>query len=67
LPEIAGEAALLVDPLSIEHMAEGLELLWKDADLRQELVEKGRIQRELFSWDKAALSLFNLLGKKAQS
>lgn len=70
LPEIAGNAALLVDPLSIEHMAKGLELLWRDADLRQELVEKGRLQRELFSWDKAAQALFNVLeglkGKKAQ-
>ncbi len=61
LPEIAGEAALLVDPLSVEHMAKGLELLWSDAELRQVLVEKGRKQRELFSWDKAAEELFLVL------
>ncbi|MCC7465533.1 MAG: glycosyltransferase family 4 protein [Saprospiraceae bacterium] len=71
LPEIAGEAALLVDPLSVEHMAEGLEMLWKNAELRQNLIEKGRIQRELFSWEKAAQALFQVLegmkGTKALS
>ncbi|MBL7807642.1 MAG: glycosyltransferase family 4 protein [Saprospiraceae bacterium] len=61
LPEIAGEAALLVDPLSVEHMAEGLEMLWRDAELRQKLIEKGREQRLKFSWDQAADEVFQVL------
>ncbi len=61
LPEIAGEAALLVDPLSETAIAEGLERLWSDQDLVQKLVEKGRIQREKFSWDRAAEQVYAAL------
>lgn len=61
LPEIAGDAALLVDPLSETAMAEGLEKIWGDADLAQRLVENGRIRREEFSWDKAAEQVYEAL------
>ncbi|MDO8367402.1 MAG: glycosyltransferase family 1 protein [Saprospiraceae bacterium] len=63
LPEIAGNAALLVDPLSETAIAEGLEKLWRDADLVRKLVENGRLQREKFSWDKAAEEVYAVLFK----
>jgi glycosyltransferase involved in cell wall biosynthesis len=58
LPEIAGDAALLVDPLSVQALADGLERLWADPDLVRQLVENGRIQREKFSWDRAAEAVY---------
>ncbi|MBN8679598.1 MAG: glycosyltransferase family 4 protein [Chitinophagales bacterium] len=61
LPEIAGDAALLVEPLSAEHMAQGLKQLASDANLRQALISKGRQQRRLFSWDRAAEEVFQVL------
>lgn len=61
LPEIAGEAALLVDPLSTFEIAEGLEKLWLNQDFAHQLVKKGRIRRELFSWDGAAEEVYGLL------
>jgi len=67
LPEIAGDAALLVDPHSDEKIAEGLEKLWSDPDFAQLLIAKGRIQREKFSWDTAAKQVYealSLVGKK---
>jgi len=54
LTEIAGDAALLVDPLSETAIAEGLEKMWADRNFAQKLVENGRRQREKFSWDRAA-------------
>ena len=61
LPEIAGDAALLVNPLSTSAIAEGLERLWLDQDFAQQLVAKGRIRREQFSWDKAAEEVYGVL------
>jgi glycosyltransferase involved in cell wall biosynthesis len=61
LPEVAGKAALLVDPLSETAIAAGLEKLWMDRAFSQKLVEKGRAQREKFSWDTAAEQVYQLL------
>lgn len=61
LPEIAGDAALLVDPFSEEAIAAGLECLYLDEALRQTLIEKGNRRRTDFSWDTAAAQLYDLL------
>ncbi len=63
LPEVAGNAALLVDPLDENAMASALMRLNTDAELRQELVQKGRERRKAFSWDKAAVDLYEILKK----
>jgi len=48
LPEIAGRAALYVDPLSVEQMADGLARVLGDASLRARLVREGREQCRRF-------------------
>ncbi len=65
LPEIAGEAALYVDPLSESSIAAGLEKLYAEPALGQSLVEKGRQQRRQFSWDKAAEKIYQCLQQTA--
>lgn len=60
MPEVAGEAALLVDPFSEASIAEAMtEML--DETRRQELIEKGRERANDFSWDKAAEAIWNCL------
>jgi glycosyltransferase involved in cell wall biosynthesis len=54
LPEIAGDAALFVDPHSPESIAEALFQLATDSSLRYNLIEKGRNQRRKYTWDKTA-------------
>ena len=54
MPEVAGDAAILVNPNSIEDIANGMKLLYQNADLRSTLIEKGRTQRQKFSWERAA-------------
>jgi glycosyltransferase involved in cell wall biosynthesis len=49
LPEIAGDAALLVDPYSVSDIAQAIRTIDSDADLRRALAEKGRIQAKKFS------------------
>jgi glycosyltransferase involved in cell wall biosynthesis len=53
IPEIAGNAALLVDPLQEEHICDGMLQLAKSPALRAELQERGRKQTQRFRWDHA--------------
>jgi glycosyltransferase involved in cell wall biosynthesis len=54
LPELAGEAAMLIDPLDVEAIAEAIVCLWQDRDLANQLVLLGRRQAAKFSWPEAA-------------
>jgi glycosyltransferase involved in cell wall biosynthesis len=58
MPEVAADAALLVNPESVEDIAKALEKLAFDADLRTELIEKGQKRRLDFDWNKAAAILY---------
>jgi len=61
LPEVAGGAALLVDPLDVDAIAIGMSRLIADADLRTTLVEKGHAQVRKFSWADAARQVLQVL------
>jgi len=49
LPEVAGDAALLVDPYDAEEIARAMATVVNDADLRAELSRRGRTQAAKFS------------------
>jgi glycosyltransferase involved in cell wall biosynthesis len=57
MPEIAGEAALLVDPYDVAALADALLQLLTDQTLRKSLVEKGFGQAAYFTWTRAAQRL----------
>jgi len=54
LPEVVGDAAILVDPASVQQIQEGMERLMTDAALRDELRGRGLRQAELFTWERTA-------------
>jgi glycosyltransferase involved in cell wall biosynthesis len=54
LPEVAGGAAILVDPHNIEEIAGGLHRAVSDRGLREELRAKGLERSRLFTWDSTA-------------
>jgi len=54
LPEVAGDAALLVDPRDTEAMAEAMARLAGDTELRADLVRRGQTRAALFSWERTA-------------
>ena len=54
LPEAGGDAALYVDPLNVEDIAEKIDELIKDKALREKLIKKGYEQVKKFSWEKTA-------------
>ena len=51
LPEVLGNAALLVDPLDAQGMAEAMERIESEDGLRDELVKRGHKQVGKFSWE----------------
>jgi glycosyltransferase involved in cell wall biosynthesis len=63
IPEIAGEAAVLVDPRNADALAEAMEMVLTDAQLREELVERGFERVKEFSWQKAAREVLDIYRK----
>jgi len=54
LPEIAGDGAFFFDPYSVEELIGAMELCLENAELRQNLIEKGYANLERFSWEMTA-------------
>ncbi|MCS7220938.1 MAG: glycosyltransferase family 1 protein [Anaerolineae bacterium] len=54
LPELAGDAALLVDPLDVEEIATGIRCILEDEELRWQMRERGLMRAALFSWERTA-------------
>jgi len=60
MPEVAGDAALLVDPFDIDSIADAMVKIL-DEDTRKSLIEKGKTRRNDFSWDTAAMQWWNVI------
>ncbi|MEO6330176.1 MAG: glycosyltransferase family 1 protein [Ginsengibacter sp.] len=64
MPEVAGEAAILVDPYNIEDICDAMVNVYENKDdLRNKLIEKGLKQKQLFTWDRTAKLLWNSIIK----
>ncbi|EMM0379272.1 glycosyltransferase family 4 protein [Pluralibacter gergoviae] len=59
LGEIAGDAALLVDPLEIDEIKEAIVNVITDDELRQRLIASGLIRARLYNWDDVAKRIIN--------
>ena len=55
------------DKVAVEEAENEAEILDKDATLRQGLVEKGRQQREKYSWERSEKRLYDLIQKVASA
>jgi glycosyltransferase involved in cell wall biosynthesis len=54
IPEIAGNAALLIDPFNTAEITNAMVNIYSKKELRDELIKKGLKQSDKFSWDKSA-------------
>jgi glycosyltransferase involved in cell wall biosynthesis len=54
LPDLVGDAGLIFDPQSTDQIADAVQRIWTDGELRRSLAESGRKRSELFSWDHTA-------------
>lgn len=60
IPEVCGDAALLIDPDSCESLYNGMERILKDRALKDELSGKAVERARIFSWRKTAEELLNV-------
>jgi glycosyltransferase involved in cell wall biosynthesis len=60
MPEVAGGAAVLVDPMSVEAIADGIARLWCDDGLRHALIACGQRRAATFTWEFAARETMKL-------
>lgn len=60
LPEVAGEAAILIDPEDVDSMAEAISALLADETLQRRLAVMGKKRAAEFSWRKTALETLAL-------
>jgi glycosyltransferase involved in cell wall biosynthesis len=67
MPEVAGDAAILVDPFSVKSICHGMIKIATDPDLSTIMNEKARQQRQLFSWQKSADRLWASMEKALYS
>lgn len=54
IPEVTGNAAILIDPNDYMQLAEAILQVISDSQLRQNLINKGKIRADLFSWERTA-------------
>jgi glycosyltransferase involved in cell wall biosynthesis len=54
LPEVVGDAALLVDPCDVEALAQAMLIVLEDDELKKEMSKKSIAQAQKFSWDRTS-------------
>lgn len=63
MPEVSGEAALLIDPKNIDEISQKMEEVFMNKKMQQTMKEKGLEQARKFSWRKSAAQLLELFQK----
>ncbi len=67
IPEVAGDAALLVEPTNEQVLADEMERILTNDDIRAELVARGRDRVHVFSWDQTARALASCYRRIAEA
>ena len=63
LPEVVGDAGLLVNPYDTLEIKNALEKIAFDFDLKNEIISKGKKRASLFSWENTASAILDALRK----
>jgi glycosyltransferase involved in cell wall biosynthesis len=61
LPEVVGDAGVLVDPYKVDEIAEAMYRVISDQTLREDMVRKGLQRVKIFSWEKAAREMLQII------
>lgn len=64
LPEVAGDAGIMVNPLSIEEISQAIYKIITNENLRNQMIQKGLKRAKLFSWEKTALGTLKVYQAK---
>ena len=67
MPEVAGEAAFLVNPFSVEAITLGMKTAYENESLRKKKIDSGYLRLKMFTWQKTAEQMINLYVKKSNT
>jgi glycosyltransferase involved in cell wall biosynthesis len=67
LPEVVGDAALLIDPMDANAIAEAMGRILNDPALRADLVRRGRERVKAFSWERSVARIRQVYGELART
>jgi glycosyltransferase involved in cell wall biosynthesis len=67
MPEVAGDAAILVDPFQPASIAGAMKQLAGDETFRHDLIRKGQARKDVFSWQRTADLLWESIEKAIKS
>jgi glycosyltransferase involved in cell wall biosynthesis len=67
LPEVVGDAGLMVEPMDVEGLAGAIGRLWEGGGLRDEMVRRGLARAEEFTWERAARQLLVVYERAVES
>ena len=65
IPEVAGGAAYLVDPLNVDEISSGIEKLVNEETFRNKLIDRGVMRSHEFSWDYSAMKVWEIFASVA--
>lgn len=65
IPEVVGNAGMLVDPADIDSIRDGLERLMTDEQLRKDFADRGLKRAQTMSWDRTADETWRILKREA--
>jgi glycosyltransferase involved in cell wall biosynthesis len=63
VPEVAGDAAILINPYNIEEITAAMKIIINDSETRKQLSEKGLKRANQFTWEKTGLATVEVLKK----
>lgn len=63
MPEVAGNAAIMVDPFDVEEISSAMKNIVENESLREDLIQKGFQRCQAFSWDLSAQNLWRSIEK----
>ena len=66
IPEVGGNAVIYADPIKIDQITVAMDRMANNEELRKELIQKGFIQKNKFSWDETARLLWMSVEKTLQ-
>jgi glycosyltransferase involved in cell wall biosynthesis len=66
LPEVVGDAALLIDPMDPAAIAAGMARVLNEPALRDELIRRGRERVKAFSWERSVARVRQVYGELAR-
>ncbi len=66
VPEICGNAALLVSPWKVEEITEGMHIMLEEDEVRKKYIAVGLERTRYFSWDKTATQVLNIFKSMAR-